>query len=211
MKKVLVLISVALISVISFGQQFEKAKIDASKFEDVKVHVGADFALQVQYLSHEASVDLLELKKNVNLPTANLSVTADLAPGIQLYINNFMSSRHHNEAWVEGGYMTIDNMPFLPVTDGIMKYLTIKAGVFNPNYGDAHFYRTTNAAALNNPFVGNWIMDSYTTNPGMEVMFRNNGFLAMVGTNNGRLNYARGTDLGKDLVFNWKIGYDKNI
>ena len=33
----------------------------------------------------------------------------------------------------------------------------------------------------------------------------------MVGTNNGRLNYGRGNDLGEDLVFNWKLGVDKNI
>jgi len=122
-----------------------------------------------------------------------------------------MSSRHHNEAWVEGGYMIIDHMPFLPASDNLMKYLTIKAGVMMPDYGDAHYFRSNNAAVTNNPFVGSWVMDAYTTNPGLEVMFRNNGFLALVGANNGRMNYGRGNDLGKDLVFNWKLGYDKNI
>jgi hypothetical protein len=42
-------------------------------------------------------------------------------------------------------------------------------------------------------------------------MYHNNGFLALVGTNNGRVNYGRGNDLGEDLVFNWKLGYDKDI
>ena len=85
-------------------------------------------------------MELLDIKHNFNLPTANLNITADLAPGIQLYINNFMSSRHHNEAWVEGGHLIIDNLPFLPAADKLMKFLTIRAGVMNPNYGDAHFY-----------------------------------------------------------------------
>jgi hypothetical protein len=92
-----------------------------------------------------------------------------------------------------------------------MKYLTIKAGVMMPNYGDAHFYRSNNASVLNNPFVGNWIMDAYTNNPGIEFLYRNKGFLALVGTNNGRMNYGRGNDIGEDLVFNWKLGYDTDI
>ena len=120
MKKIIILVSAAFISMFTFGQQFEKAKLDASKFEDLKVKVGGDFALQLQALDHEADVELIDLKNNFNLPTANLNITADLAPGIQLYINNYMSSRHHNEAWVEGGYMIIDRMPFLPASDNII-------------------------------------------------------------------------------------------
>ncbi|QGY44526.1 hypothetical protein GM418_12905 [Maribellus comscasis] len=211
MKKVIVLLSAALVSMLSLGQQFEKPKLEASEFEKVKAKVGAGFALQMQALDHEAPVELIDLKNNFNLPTANLSVTADLAPGIQLYINNYMSSRHHNEAWVEGGYLTIDHMPFLPASDNLMKYLTIRAGVMMPNYGDAHFFRSNNGNVINNPFVGSWIMDAYTTNPGLDILFRKDGFLALVGTNNGRVNYGRGGNLGEDLVFNWKLGYDKNI
>lgn len=211
MKKGLIFIAMALFAMVSFAQNFEQPKIDADKFEKVKVKVGADFAIQLQAIDHEASIELKELKNNFNLPTANLHVTADLAPGIQVHLNNYMSSRHHNEAWVEGGYLTIDKMPFLPVTDNIMKYLTIKAGVMMPNYGDAHFFRSNNGSVINNPFVGNWIMDAYTTNPGIEFMFRNKGILAMAGVNNGRVNYGRGNNIGEDLVFNWKLGYDTQI
>lgn len=211
MKHIIILFSAMLMSMASFSQRFEAEQIDDNAFEKLKVKVGADFALQLQALDHEAPVELIDLKNNFNLPTANLNITADLAPGIQLFINNYMSSRHHNEAWVEGGYLTIDKMPFLPGSDDFMKFLTIKAGVMMPNYGDAHFFRSNNAGVINNPFVGNWIMDAYTTNPGLEVMYRNNGFLALVGTNNGRLNYGRGNDLGEDLVFNWKLGYDSRV
>jgi hypothetical protein len=211
MRKITVIVASLLIAMTSFAQQFEAEKIDPQEFSDLKVKVGADFALQLQWLDHEADVELIDLKNNFNLPTANLNITADLAPGIQLYINNYMSSRHHNEAWVEGGYLTIDNLPFLPAADNLMQYLTIKAGVMNPNYGDAHFFRSNNAAVTNNPFVGNWIMDNYTSNPGLEVMYRNKGVLALVGTNNGRMNYGSGNDIGEDLVFHWKLGYDTNI
>ncbi|MDA3881145.1 MAG: hypothetical protein PF436_12215 [Prolixibacteraceae bacterium] len=194
-----------------FSQQFEQEKIDGDSFENLKVKVGADFALQLQAIEHEAPVELIDLKNNFNLPTANFSITTDLAPGMQLYMNTYLSSRHHNEAWVEGGYLIMDRLPFLPVTDNIMQYLTVKAGVMMPDYGDAHYFRSTNADVVNNPFVGNWIMDAYTTNPGLEVMFRKNGILALVGTNNGRMNYGRGNDIGDDLVFNWKLGYDNYL
>jgi len=196
------------------GQAFEQNQLDSVNFDKLKVKVGADFALQLQGLSHEApnsAASLVELKKNFNLPTANLHITADLAPGVQLYINNFMSSRHHNEAWVEGGYLIIDKLPFLPAADKLMENITIKAGVMTPDYGDAHYYRSTNAAVFANPFVGNWVMDAYTTNPGIEIMYRTNGIIAMVGTNNGRLNYGRGGDFLEDLVFDWKLGYDSQI
>ena len=212
MKTRILSIGFLLAGALSVGaQQFEAEKINPEDFKELKVKIGADFALQYQGLSHEADVELIDLKKNFNLPAANLYISADLAPGMRLHLNNYLSSRHHNEAWVEGGYLTIDHLPFLPAADGIMDYLTIKAGVMMPNYGDAHYFRSNNAAVTNNPFVGNWIMDAYTNNPGMEILFRNSGFLANVGLNNGRMNYGRGGDLGEDLVFTWKLGYDSQV
>ncbi len=200
-----------LVQMHGFAQQFEEPKLETD-VDQVKVKVGGDFAIQYQGLNHEAPVELIDLKHNFNLPTANLSITADLAPGVRLFINNYMSSRHHNEAWVEGGYLTLNKLPFfLPASDNIMKYLTIKAGVMMPNYGDAHFFRSNNASVINNPFVGNWIMDAYTSNPGLEIMFRHDGFLTLASANNGRMNYGRGNDLGEDLVFNWKVGYDNYV
>jgi hypothetical protein len=216
MKKSILFISAIIIAISGFGQNFEAPKTDGEEFEKVKVSLGADFALQLQGLNHEApnvavGTDLVAMPHNFNLPTANMGIKAELASGITLHMNTFLSARHHNETWVEGGYMIIDRLPFLPATDNLMKFMTVKAGVMSPNYGDAHFYRSNNASVLNNPFVGNWIMDNYTTNPGLEVMYRNNGIIAMVGTNNGRLNYGRGNSFVEDLVFNWKVGYDKAI
>lgn len=195
------------------AQNFEAPKLNPDDFTATKVKVGADFALQYQGIDHEAkgTTELIDIKKNFNLPTANFNITTDLAPGIQLFMNTYLSSRHHNEAWVEGGYLVIDKLPFLPASDNLMEYVTIKAGVMMPNYGDGHFYRSNNASVMQNPFVGNWIMDAFTTNPGLEITVRNKGWLAVIGTNNGRMNYGSGNDLADDLVFNWKVGYDTQI
>ncbi len=213
MKKLLTFIFALSIITLVNGQTFEAPKLDSENFEKVNAKIGGDFALQFQAIDHEAKdpVELIKLSKTINMPTANFKIVTDLAPGIQLYMNTYLSSRHHNEAWVEGGYLTMDKLPFLPVTDDIMEYLTIRAGVMMPNYGDGHFFRSTNAAVKNNPFVGNWIMDAYTTNPGLDITFRNNGIIAVVGANNGRLDYGKGNNFVDDLVFNWKAGYDSQI
>ena len=50
-----------------------------------------------------------------------------------------------------------------------MQIATLRVGHFEINYGDAHFRRTDNGNAIYNPFVGNYIMDAFTTEIGGEV------------------------------------------
>ena len=66
-----------------------------------------------------------------------------------------------------------------------MKYTTIRVGHFEINYGDAHFRRSDNGNAMYNPFVGNYILDAFTTEIGAEVYARSNGFIAMLGMTGG--------------------------
>ena len=82
------------------------------------------------------------------------------------------------------------NFPFFILTavDNAMDYLTLKVGVMEMNYGDEHFRRSDNGEVINNPFVGNYIMDAFTTAPGLEIMFRNPaGLIAMGGLTTGSL------------------------
>ena len=84
----------------------------------------------------------------------------------------------------------MDQLPFLhsSAVDNVMNYLTLKVGVMELNYGDEHFRRSDNADVINNPFVGNYIMDAFTTAPGLEIMFRNpSGLIAMGGLTTGSL------------------------
>ncbi len=223
MKKYFIIL-VSLLSCFNlFAQSFEEPKIDASTFEKVKVMLGGDFALQYQALDHRASAnDLIAIGSNFNLPTANMVIKADLAPGIRVNLTTYLSSRHHNEAWVKGGYLTIDKLPFLPSTDNLMQYFTIKVGTYQPNVGDQIYRRSDNGNIINNPFVGNYIMDDMTTNTGIEIMYRNNGLLAMVGANSGNLKPALGGqdrttgeyseyNLMNELAFVWKLGFDKHL
>ena len=68
---------------------------------------------------------------------------------------------------MKDGFLQIDESPveFAPL-QAIMKIVTIKVGHMEINYGDAHFRRSDNGNALYNPFVGNYIMDAFTTEIG---------------------------------------------
>jgi len=193
--------------------QFENPKTNTVEFEGLRVHVGGDFALQFQGISQTNSGDsLAELGNNFNLPTANLNFDVQLAPGMRMHLRTYLSSRHHTEAYVKGGFLQIDQLDF--VEEGflseLMEVVSIKVGMDQINYGDAQFRRSDNATALYNPFVGNYIMDTFTTEPFMEVTYQSNGIIGVIGATNGRLNQSvTSTDDG--FVLFGKVGYDSQI
>ena len=208
----------------AFGQQFEKSAESIENLEKIKVSVGADFAMQYQALKHHADSSLIPLGAGINLPTANLNIKAILADGIEVNLTTYLSSRHHVEAWVKGGYLLLDKLPFIQsqFTDRVMEYLTLKVGVMEINYGDAHFRRSDNGHVINNMFIGNYIIDAFTTAPAFEVLYRNKGILlmgavttgtlkpALVGYNSNSQVYTP-YNIHEELAFYWKAGYDKQI
>jgi hypothetical protein len=229
MKKPLILISAMLLifNLAATSQQFEEPKVNGEGFEKVKAYFGADFAMQYQGLDHKTSgaADLILLGKGFNLPTANFNIGADLAPGIQVSLVTYLSARHHNESWVKGGYLLMDQLPFInsPVVDKLMDYLTIKVGVMELNYGDANFRRSDNGKVVNNPFVGNYIMNAFTTAPAAEIYFRHpSGLLVTGGVAQAIVNqvisaYDKNTkeyveyNTSDELSFYGKVGIDKNV
>lgn len=192
---------------------FEVPKDTTSTSNEVYVRIGGDFALQFQALQHENSgaVELFRLGNNFNLATANLDLDVRLFDGINLNLRTYLSSRHHPEPYVKGGYITIDKLDFIKkdFLKDIMDKVTVKIGHMENNYGDAHFRRSDNAQTIYNPFVGNYIMDAFTTEVGAEVYYQNNGWLAMVGVSNGRLNQNATTGTSPSTLF--KLGYDKQV
>ncbi|WP_333694328.1 porin [Flavobacterium sp.] len=239
MKSILIS-AIALIGAITIGQaqqlpnwrpydknglnMFEPPKDTATTFKDVRVKVGGAFALQYQALDHENNAtpvlvnnvnttELIAIGNNFNLATANLDLDVELYDGVNLHLRTYLSSRHHPEPYVKGGYIQIDKLNF--IRQGFlaetMKYMTIKIGHMENNYGDAHFRRSDNALALYNPFVGNYIMDAFTTEVGAEVYYQRNGWLAMVGATNGKLNQGANNPGKTSPSTMLKLGYDKQI
>lgn len=221
---------------------FEDPKVEAPEYDGVKVSIGGDFSLQFQGLDHSTANTnlgfvrnavtsvptgtapttygttpntLLILGEDFNLPTANLDVNAYLSTGVKLHLRTYLSARHHNEAWVKGGYIQIDNLDFISkgLLSGVMKYTRFRFGMDDLNYGDSHFRRSDNAYALNNPFIENNIMDSFTTQPFAEGYVFYNGFIGMVGVSNGKMSQSvvnTATSNVNPSVYA-KIGYDKQV
>lgn len=197
---------------------FESPKDSVTTFEDVYVRIGGSFALQFQALDNENSgiTPLAEVGSNFNLATANLDLDVALYDGVSMHLRTYLSSRHHHEPYVKGGYFQIDKLDFISegFMEDFMKHTTIKIGHMENNYGDAHFRRSDNAQALYNPFVGNLIMDSFTTEVGAEVYYNTgNGFFGMIGFTNGKLNQSTTMSDGSTggAAFLAKLGYDKQI
>lgn len=206
---------------------FEDPKVESPDFDGIKVSVGGDFALQFQALEHSTKAPSLgvltgtatpnalnDMGKDFNLPTANLDLNAYLGKGLKMHLRTYLSARHHNESWVKGGYIQVDNLDFIKegFAADIMKYARVKIGMDEINYGDAHFRRTDNASAINNPFVGNYIMDSFTTEAFGEgyVFYKN--FIGVVGVSNGKLDQTPvKTALQYSPTVYGKIGFDKQI
>ena len=194
---------------------FEAPKDTVSTFDGIKVRVGGSSTLQFQAVDHENSgaVELIPIGDNFNLATANLDLDVALAKGVRMHLRTYLSSRHHPEPYVKGGYFQVDNLDFISpgFLEDAMKYLTIKVGHMENNYGDAHFRRSDNSQAIYNPFVGNLIMDAFTTEVGGEVYFRKDGFIGMFGLSNGKLNQAVSNPDATGVSILAKLGYDGQV
>lgn len=194
---------------------FEAPKSEESTFENIKVRLGGSSTLQFQSINHENSgaIPIVEIGDNFNLATANLDIDVALAKGLRMHLRTYLSSRHHPEPYVKGGYFQVDQLDF--IHEGLfvdaMKYITIKVGHMENNYGDAHFRRTDNAMAIHNPFVGNLIMDAFTTEVAAEVYFRKDGWLAMGSVTNAKLNQSVENPGKTGASVLAKLGYDKQL
>jgi len=195
---------------------FEPSKEDTVIFDGLKVRVGGDFAMQFQGIRQSNTAgNLTKLGSDFNLPSANLNLDVQVLDGVRMHLRTYLSSRAHNEAWVKGGYMRVDNLDFVKpgFLEGVMKYASITIGLDEFNYGDAHFRRSDNARAIFNPFVGNYIMDAFSTEAFGEITVQKNGLLAVVGLTNGKLNQNVTVNDNTDNKpsFYGKLGFDKQL
>lgn len=220
---------------------FETSKEDVVPFTGIKVRVGGAFTQNWQALSHKNVVDttffvdatpsggdgkddrdLYNIAPGFNLAEANLNLDVQLADGVRLELVTYLSARHHNEAWVKGGYLQFDKLPFVDNQDNFFnKYMTLKVGHMEINYGDAHFRRSDAGNTILNPFIEGNIMDAFTTEIGGEVYYQNNGILAMLGVTSGELKGNVADETAIDPVDEdtnrrapaiiLKLGYDKQL
>jgi hypothetical protein len=214
---------------------FETSKTpDSIPFEGPRIRFGAGFTQQFQNLkqSNKSANDynnsnrLVPVAPGFMTAMANLYTDVQLADGIRLNVTTYLSTRHHNEAWVKGGYIQFDKLPFKgEFWNNLMKMTTIKVGHMEVNYGDQHFRRSDGGQTLYNPFMDSYIVDAYTTEIGGEVYMQKNGFIGMLGVSNGMIKgsvdsaYPSRTGTGQIIDANTKRnpsiyvkgGFDKQL
>ena len=200
---------------------YETPKNDGIPYTGFKLGWGAAFTQQFQGLAHENSAapnvvagvnknQLMTLGHGFNNAVANLYLNAQLAKGIRVAMTSYLSARHHQETWVKDGYLQIDDSPIdNRALNTLMQYLTIRAGHMEINYGDEHFRRTDNGNAMFNPFVGNLLLDAFTTEIGGEVYLRKGPFMAMGGAFGGETRGQVTAPEKRSPAYLGKVGFDK--
>lgn len=200
---------------------FEAPKDSSAVFNKLKVQFGAGFTQSFQGLKHEnAAGGLYKMTPGFNTANANLFMDVQLADGIRLNLTSYLSSRHHNETWVKGGYIQFDKLPFKgTLWKDIMSVTTIKIGHMEINYGDQHFRRSDGGQTIYNPFIENYIMDGFTTEIGGEILVRKNALFGMVGVSNGMIKgnidsliaTPQDANVHKSPAIYLKGGFDKQL
>jgi len=106
--------------------------------------------------------------------------------------------------------LPIDKFAMLdvPMLNALMENLRIKFGHYEVNYGDQHYRRSDNAQTLHNPFIGNYIMDPFTTEIGAEFQYINNGLLGTFQITGGEIAGDVTDEDSRAVSFIGKIGYD---
>lgn len=205
--------------------QFEPPKAENIPYTGFKLTWGAAFTQQFQALDHENTAtavisgtppvnvnQLIEIGAGFNNADANLYMDAQVAKGIRVALTSYLSSRHHSETWVKDGYLLVDGSPWENETlDNLFKYLTLRVGHFEINYGDQHFRRTDNGQALFNPLIGNLLMDAFTTEIGGEAYFRKGSILAMAAVTGGEVRGQVIKPEQRSPAYMGKLGYDRQM
>ena len=178
---------------------------DDKEFKGLSVDLGGAFNMDFQAInsfndqpanfpapSKITGYRLMNTENNFVLPAADMTIGAQLFDGVRVNLDIYLASRHHNDTYARGGYLQIDKLDFIKkdFLADIMKYATIKIGQMENNYGDAHFKSSDNGSTLRNAFVGNNIMNAFTTEMGIEVYYNRNGWVSMLGATNGNLNQS---------------------
>ncbi len=202
---------------------FETSKDPGVEYKGFKLDWGAAFTSQVQNLDHSNTADprivsgvdaneLMRIGFGPNTSNANLYMHAQLAKGVRIQLTSYLSARHHNETWVKDGYILIDDSPIeIPPLETLMQYVTLKVGHFEINYGDQHFRRSDNGNAMYNPFVGNFIVDAFTTEIGGEVYVQKDGWMVMGGITGAEIRGTVTVPQNRGPAFLGKLGYDRQL
>ncbi|MDQ2664605.1 MAG: hypothetical protein M3Z05_01220 [Gemmatimonadota bacterium] len=202
---------------------FESPKDEGPDFTGFKLNWGGAFAQQFQNLTHQNAAapkvvngvdanNLIQIGSGFNNADANLFLNVQVARGIRVAVESYASARHHQESWIKDGYFQIDASPIEnKFLDNLMQYVTLKVGHFEVNYGDEHFRRSDNGQTLYNPFIGNFIIDAFTTEVGAEAYLKSDGIMMMAGVTGGEVHGQVTAPGQRGPTYLAKVGIDEQL
>lgn len=202
---------------------FEMPKVNDETFTGPTFDLGAAFSQSFQSLKHSNTAtprmvggrdqnQLIGIGAGLPLASANLVLNAQVSKGIFVSLENYLAARGHEQFYVKGGFLQIDESPIdIAPLSALMKYTTLKVGMFENNFGDSHFRRSDAGQAIYNPFVGNYIVDPFTTEAGAEVYVRKGPWMAMGAVTSGEMRGSVATPERRGWARYGKLGVDQQV
>lgn len=104
----------------------------------------------------------------------NIDFQLDIGGDIEVFFDLLIATqRHPTRTWGHQGYFYIRQMPedsFLAPANRLFEFVDIKAGNFNPNFGNDIHRRSINADVQRNPLIGNPLVSPQGVEPGLEII-----------------------------------------
>src|SRR6187431_436530 len=101
---------------------FDVQKNDA-EFDGISIDLGGAFNMDFQAInsfndqptnfpapSNITGYRLMNTENNFILPSADMTIGAQLFDGVRVNLDIYLASRHHNMTYVKGGYLQVDKL-----------------------------------------------------------------------------------------------------
>jgi hypothetical protein len=174
---------------------------------NIDLYFGLQTAGRFQALTQNdvfvGNVEQPDLDPSFQTAWGDLPFLANIDNGKMLvFFDLYISSRPHpSTTYGNEGYILIRELPdglagndFL--NDSIFKYVNVKAGHFEIDYGDHHYRRSDNAWVQRNLLIGNYLVDPDVEEIGMEIYSKPQRLNWLLGISSGttteNLNEGRG-------------------
>lgn len=151
--------------------------MEIGHYDDLSLYMGLHTVGRLQAIQQDnvsvSGVRQGGLNPGFQDPFANLSFLATIPNKLDVYADLYIASRPHpNTMYAHEGYLLFKDIPAPFDNSGfenIFKYVNVKVGAFDIDFGDNNYTRSNNAFVSRNPLIGNPLVDPNVEEIGGEV------------------------------------------